>query len=131
MTVTVLSHSLSVLHYTPWCPRRITNWCPHLCLLASNQWYHDDQFLSSLMVSLYHCLFFFHKHQHQYFISIIQSMQDDQDHLIVEYCIHQNRYWLHLIYHNRISVCKLNANETVCEIYLWCFLMSKCLCFFS
>ena len=53
MTVTVLSHSLSCLQYNPWYPIKTTNWYPRLCLLGSNQGYHNGQFLSSLMIALH------------------------------------------------------------------------------
>ena len=56
-------------------------------------------------------------------------MQDDQDRLIGEHFIHQKGYQYHLVYHNESFVCESNANQTFCEIYLWCLLLRKLLCF--
>ena len=53
------------------------------------------------MVTLHIGLIVFHKKQHQDFVFIIQSMQDDQYRLIGEYGIHQKVCRYHIVYHDR------------------------------
>ena len=52
------------------------------------------------MVDLFSLFNFFHKQKHQYFISILESMQDDQYILIREDGIHKKVYPFTFIYHD-------------------------------
>ena len=80
---------------------------------------------SSLMVALHFGLNVFHKKQHQDFVSILQSMQNDQYRPLREQDIQLRGIPFSFVYHYRSLVCKLNANQTVCEISLWCLQQRK------
>ena len=62
------------------------------------------------MIDLHLGLFIFHQQQHQYFFSILQSMQEDQDLLLGEYGIYQKVHIFPFVYHYRSFVFKSNAN---------------------
>ena len=70
---------LSCLQWTPWYQEKLTNWDFSLCFLANILFYNYKQFSSSLMVTFHLCVDFFHKQQHQYFVSIVKPMQGVQD----------------------------------------------------
>ena len=52
---------------------------------------------------------FFHYQQHQYFVSVIESMQEDQYFLIKEYGIHQKQCLFTFVNHDRSFIGNHNA----------------------
>ena len=82
------------------------------------------------MVDLHIGLIFFHKHQHQCFISILQSMQENQDCPLGEYGIYRKFYLFPFFYHCWSFVCKFNWNQTVCTIFYGGCYKVNCFVFF-
>ena len=75
-------------------------------MLTINQCYNGDHFFPFLMIALHLGLILFHNQQHQDFISILQSMQDDQVRLLGEYGIYQKVHLFTFVHHYINFVCK-------------------------
>ena len=114
MTVIVLSHSLSCMYYTPWFFFNVNNWDHSLWLLASNQWYHDGQFISSLMLALYLCLNFFISSRIKIEFPFFNQCSMINIVFIGEHGIHQKGYQFNIVYHNE----SLFVNQIQIIIYV-------------